>query len=228
MPNAIDQIVEGAQQAPNAMQGSPVQIALFLGALSLISTALVMMTAFTRIVIVLSFVRRALSTQEIPPTPVIIGLSLFLTAFVMGSTFDAIEQDAVRPYLNGDLSVTEAWHNGEHHLRTFMLNHVRQADMTLFRELAQLPAETSTTGIPTRVLVPAFVTSELKTAFIMGFCLYLPFLMIDLVVSVVLTALGMIMMPPVVISTPCKLLLFVLLDGWVVLLKALSLSFISS
>ena len=227
MPTSIDLLTEQTLQAPSAMQGSPVQIALFLGALSLLSSALVMMTAFTRIVIVLSFVRRALSTQEIPPTPVIIGLSLFLTAFVMGPTMDAIERDAVRPYLAGDLLAMEAWHQGEQHLRTFMLNQVRQADLALFCELAHLPAETSLSDIPTRVLVPAFVTSELKTAFIMGFCLYLPFLMIDLVVSVVLTALGMIMMPPVVISTPCKLLLFVLLDGWVVLLKALSLSFMS-
>lgn len=228
MTPSIELITEGAQQAPTAMQGSPVQIALFLGALSLLSTALVMMTAFTRIVIVLSFVRRALSTQEIPPTPVIIGLSLFLTAFVMGPTMDAIEKDAVRPYLNGDLLGMEAWHQGERHLRTFMLNHTRQTDLILFRELAHLPTEASSSAVPTRVLVPAFVTSELKTAFIMGFCLYLPFLMIDLVVSVVLTALGMIMMPPVIISTPCKLLLFVLLDGWVVLLKALSQSFVSS
>ena len=225
MQTSIDLITEKALQAPDAMQGSPVQIALFLGGLSLLSSALVMMTAFTRIVIVLSFVRRALSTQEIPPTPVIIGLSLFLMAFVMGPTLDAIERDAVRPYLSGDLLVTEAWQQGEQHLRTFMLNQVRQADLALFRELAHLPAETSASSLPTRVLVPAFVTSELKTAFIMGFCLYLPFLMIDLVVSVVLTALGMVMMPPVIISTPCKLLLFVLLDGWVVLLKALSLSF---
>ena len=228
MSTTIDLFTEKALHAPDAMQGSPVQLALFLGALSLLSTALVMMTAFTRIVIVLSFVRRALSTQEIPPTPVIIGLSLFLTAFVMGPTFDAIERDAVSPYLNGDLVAVEAWHQGEQHLRTFMLNHVRQTDLALFCELAHLPANSSSSVIPTRVLVPAFVTSELKTAFIMAFCLYLPFLMIDLVVSVVLTALGMIMMPPVVISTPCKLLLFVLLDGWVVLLKALSLSFMST
>lgn len=227
MPPSMEQLTEEALRAPTSMSGSPVQIALFMGALSLISTALVMMTAFTRIVIVLSFVRRALSTQEIPPTPVMIGLSLFLTAFVMGPTFDAIEQDAVTPYLDGKLSVKQAWHSGEQHLRAFMLNHVRQADMNLFGELAHLPRDISPSAIPTRVLVPAFVTSELKTAFIMGFCLYLPFLLIDLVVSVVLTALGMIMMPPVVISTPCKLLLFVLLDGWVVLLKALSLSFMS-
>lgn len=228
MTTSIDLITEQAIQAPAEMQGSPVQIALFLGALSLLSSALVMMTAFTRIVIVLSFVRRALSTQEIPPTPVIIGLSLFLTAFVMGPTLDAVERDAVQPYLNGDLVAKDAWHQGEQHLRAFMLNQVRQADLALFSELAHLPADTPASSLPTRVLVPAFVTSELKTAFIMGFCLYLPFLMIDLVVSVVLTALGMIMMPPVVISTPCKLLLFVLLDGWVVLLKALSLSFRTS
>lgn len=227
MPTSIDLLTEEALQAPSAMQGSPVQLALFLGALSLISSALVMTTAFTRIVIVLSFVRRALSTQEIPPTPVIIGLSLFLTAFVMGPSFDAVEQDAIRPYLGGELSAVEAWKKGEHHLRAFMLNHVRQADLALFRELAHLPPEADLNSIPTRVLIPAFITSELKTAFIMGFCLYLPFLMIDLVVSIVLTALGMIMMPPVVISTPCKLLLFVLLDGWVVLLKALSMSFMS-
>ncbi len=228
MSPSMELLTETALQSPGATQGSPVQLALFLGALSLLSTALVMMTAFTRIVIVLSFVRRALSTQEIPPTPVIIGLSLFLTAFVMGPTIDAIERDAVRPYLEGELSAMDAWHQGEQQLRTFMLNHVRQDDLALFSELSQQPEGISSSSIPTRILVPAFVTSELKTAFIMAFCLYLPFLMIDLVVSVVLTALGMIMMPPVVISTPCKLLLFVLLDGWVVLLKALSQSFVTT
>lgn len=201
------------------------QVALFMGALALLSTALVTLTAFTRIVIVLSFVRRALSTQEIPPTPVILGLSLFLTFFVMGPTLDVIEQQAVRPYLDDEISGGMAWEQGSLALKSFMLEHTRKQDLAVFIDLAGIKPLETPADTPMRILIPAFVTSELKTAFIMGFCIYVPFLLIDLVVSIVLMSLGMMMMPPVVVSTPFKLLLFVLVDGWQLVVQGLSLSF---
>ena len=208
------------------------KVALFLGSLAFLSSALVTMTAFTRIVIVLSFVRRALSTQELPPTQVLIGLSLFLTMFVMGPTFSTIEQDAISPYLREEISGQQAWERSEAAMRSFMLKQTRTDDLQLMVELAQqrssqneVVAIDSPEATPMQVLIPAFVVSELKTAFIMGFCLYLPFILIDLVVSVILMALGMMMMPPVVISTPCKVLLFILVDGWHLIVRSLSLSF---
>jgi flagellar biosynthetic protein FliP len=220
------QIAERMSQS-DAFQGlaPPLQVAVFLGALALLSSLLVTLTSFTRIVIVLSFVRRALSTQEIPPTPVIIGMSLFLTMFVMGPTFEAIEQRAVAPYLDQQITGNEAWQAGLAELRTFMLRQTRTQDIAVFLDMAGIESVETPEETPLRVLVPAFVTSELKTAFVMGFCLYVPFLLIDLVVSVVLMSLGMMMMPPVVVSTPFKILLFVLVDGWSLIMQGLSLSF---
>ena len=215
-----------AQQDAFQNLAPPLQVALFFGALALLSTAMVTLTSFTRIVIVLSFVRRALSTQEIPPTPVVIGMSLFLTMFVMGPTFESIEQQAVRPYLANQLTGGQAWKRGTMALREFMLRQTRKQDLILFLELSETPAPETAESTPMRVLIPAFVTSELKTAFVMGFCLYVPFLLVDLVVSVVLMSLGMMMMPPVIVSTPFKILLFVLVDGWTLLMRALSLSFL--
>lgn len=202
-----------------------VQVALFLGGMVLLSSALVTMTAFTRIVIVLSFVRRALATQEIPPTPVILGLSIFLTLFVMGPTLQEIESQAVVPYLEEQIDGGEAWSRGSHTLKRFMIAQTRKEELSLFVELADVEALETPLDTPMRILVPAFVISELKTAFIMGFCLYIPFLLVDIVISVVLMSLGMMMMPPVVVSAPFKLLLFILVDGWQLVTKALSLSF---
>ena len=204
---------------------APIQIALFLGGMAFLTSALVTLTAFTRIVIVLSFVRRALSTQEIPPTPVLLGLSLFLTLFVMGPTFENVEKHAIGPYMNQECSAQEACTKAWTQLRVFMIRQTRKSDLELFMDLARLPAVKGPEDVPARVMIPAFVTSELKTAFIMGFCIYVPFLLIDLVVSVILMSLGMMMMPPVIVSTPLKLLLFVLVDGWPLLLKSLSSSF---
>jgi flagellar biosynthetic protein FliP len=203
----------------------PLQTALFLGALALIPAALVSLTAYTRIVIVLSFVRRAVTTQEIPPNSVLIGLSLFLTLFVMGPTLEQIDTQAVTPYLDGKIAGPEASRRGLAAVHQFMLRQTRRQDLALFLHIAgsgpiQEPADT-----PMRVLIPAFVIRELKTAFIMGFCISLPFLLVDLVVASVLTALGMVTMPPVVISAPFKLLLFVIADGWHLMARALSLSF---
>ncbi len=214
-----------------------VQIALFLGGLSFASAMLVSLTAFTRIIIVLSFVRRALSTQEIPPNPVILGLSLFLTLFVMAPTFEAINQNAIKPYLAAqETSATETDQNANFdikdalgvtaiELKRFMIANTRVDDLELFFNLSATEIPSEKLDTPLKVAVPAFIVSELKTAFIMGFCIYLPFLMIDLVVSTVLMSLGMMMMPPVVVSTPCKILLFIMVDGWQLIAKALVSSF---
>ena len=202
-----------------------VKVALFLGGMALISAALVTMTAFSRSVIVLSFVRRALSTQEIPPTQVILGLSLFLTLFVMGPTLTSIEGDAVHPYLEGTIDGQTAWLRGSSALHEFMIRQTRKADIALFAGMANVKQITTPAETPMHVLIPAYVISELKTAFIMGFCLYIPFILIDLVVSVILMSLGMMMMPPMVISTPFKILLFILVDGWQLIARVLSMSF---
>lgn len=199
--------------------------ALFITALTFLSSMLVTMTAFTRIVIVLSFVRRALATQEIPPTQVIIGLSLFLTFFVMAPTVSNIEQNAFAPYMAEEITAKESWDRVSGELRSFMLKQTRKKDLLLFVEMSGIKGLSSPSETPMRILIPAFIISELKTAFLMGFCLYLPFILVDLVVSVILMALGMMMMPPVVISTPCKILLFILVDGWALIARALSLSF---
>lgn len=220
----------------------PLQVAIFLGALSFGMAMLVSVTAFTRIIIVLSFVRRALTTQEIPPNPVILGLSLFLTLFVMSPTIRRINETAIQPYLAAQklaatstspdgapavpaFGIAEAWDNSARELRSFMLFNTREADLKLFFELSNSPLPSDISQTPLQVLVPAFVVSELKTAFIMGFCIYIPFLLIDLVVSTVLMSLGMMMMPPVVVATPCKLLLFILVDGWQLISRALVTSF---
>lgn len=203
----------------------PLQIALLLGSLALLTAILVSVTSFTRIVIVFSFVRRALSTQEIPPNPTLIGLALFMTWFTMGPVFDAIQRDAVTPYLEQSVSGMEAITLATGHLRTFMLHQTRTNDLAMFVQLSGFADLESPEETPMRVLVPAFMISELKTAFIMGFCIYIPFLLVDLLVSTVLMSLGMMMMPPVVVSAPIKLLLFVLVDGWHLVAQALGTSF---
>lgn len=211
----------------------PMQIALFLGAMSFATAALVSLTAFTRIIIVLSFVRRALSTQEIPPNQVVLGLSIFLTLFVMAPTMEQINERGIQPYLAAqeegaetEFSVMDLWGVASTEIHDFMLLHTREDDLQLFIDLSETPESVSIVDIPLKVLMPAFIISELKTAFIMGFCIYIPFLLIDLVVSTVLMSLGMMMMPPVIVSTPCKLLLFILVDGWQLISKALVSSFI--
>lgn len=203
----------------------PLQIALFLTALAFLSAALVCVTAFTRIVIVLSFVRRALTTQEIPPNQVVIGLAMFMTMFVMGPTIDGILRDAVTPCRKGEVTMSQAIELSMQHMHKFMLYQTRVADIALFIDLGNVESPETPEETPMRVLIPAFIVSELKTAFIMGFCIYVPFLLIDLVVSTMLMALGMMMMPPAMMSLPVKILLFVLVDGWTLVVRALSMSF---
>lgn len=205
----------------------PIQTLLFFTALSFIPAILLMMTGFTRIVIVLSLLRQALGTQSAPPNQVIIGLSLFLTFFVMGPTFDRIYAEAYQPYAQGTLPFDQAIQKAEAPIRGFMVKQTRQSDFSLFAKLAKLPAETTAETAPIRVLVPAFVISELKSAFQIGFMIFIPFLVIDIVVASVLMSLGMMMLSPVLVALPFKLMLFVLADGWNLLIGSLAASFVT-
>jgi flagellar biosynthetic protein FliP len=219
-------IVENVQRLGLLQNLSPpLQTALFLGSMVLIPSMLVCLTGFTRIAIVLGFARRAVTSQDIPSNQVILGLSLFMTLFVMGPTWDEIDTQAISPYLNEKLNGPAAITKGTAILSKFMLKQTRRQDLALFIHMARIEAPNEPEDTPFRVLVPAFVISELKTAFIMGFCIYMPFLLVDLVVSSVLTAMGMVMMPPVVVSAPFKVLLFVLADGWHLVMQALGASF---
>jgi flagellar biosynthetic protein FliP len=210
-----------------ALQGvsPPVQIALLFGLSALLPAALMTVTSFTRVVIVLSFVRQGLATQQVPPNLVITGLAMFLTLFIMRPTLEEIDQKALQPYLAKQLSGTDAVKAGSGILKGFMLRHTRKQDLALFLHLSNAKNVQEPADAPFLTVIPAFVISELKTAFIMGFCIYLPFLMVDLVVSSVLTSMGMVMMPPVTISAPFKILLFVLADGWHLVAHAVAASY---
>ena len=203
----------------------PVQTFLLMTALTFIPAALLMMTSFTRIIIVLSLLRQALGTQSAPPNQVMVGLALFLTLFVMGPTFDKIYNEAYLPLQENKLNMSQALDKGAAPLKTFMLKQTREADLALFVKLSRGPALQGPEDVPLRILVPAFVTSELKTAFQIGFAIFIPFLIIDMVVASVLMSMGMMMMSPAVISLPFKLMLFVLVDGWQLLLGSLAQSF---
>jgi flagellar biosynthesis protein FliP len=204
----------------------PIQTLLFFTALSFLPAVLLMMTGFTRIVIVLGLLRQALGTQAAPPNQVIVGLSLFLTFFVMEPTLDRVYVDAYKPYAASQISLDEALARGEAPMRQFMLKQTRQSDLALFARLAKLDPAVKSEQAPLRVLVPAFVTSELKSAFQIGFLIFIPFLVIDMVVASVLMSLGMMMLSPVLVALPFKLMLFVLADGWNLLLGSLAASFV--
>ncbi|MER3402115.1 MAG: flagellar biosynthetic protein FliP [Armatimonadota bacterium] len=197
------------------------QILALLTLLSVAPSILLMMTAFTRIVIVLSFLKSALGLPNIPPPPMMIGLSLFLTFYVMAPTLDEIHTTAYRPYMRQQISFEEALHRAQKPIRAFMLRQTYTADLNLLLRLRQLPPPRAPDELPMSVLIPAFMLSELKTAFLIGFYIYIPFLVIDLVVASILLSMGMMMLPPVVVSTPAKLLVFTLANGWSVLAQAL-------
>jgi flagellar biosynthetic protein FliP len=213
------------QSAGSTSYSVPIQTLLFFTALSFLPAVLLLMTSFTRIVIVLSLLRQALGTQAAPPNQVIVGLSLFLTFFVMGPTIDKVYADAWQPYSENRIAFDEALQRGEAPLRGFMLKQTRQSDVMLFSRLAKVDGEAKPADVPFKVLVPAFVTSELKSAFQIGFLVFLPFLIIDMIVASVLMSLGMMMLSPVLIALPFKLMLFVLADGWNLLLGSLASSF---
>jgi len=204
----------------------PVQTLLFVTALGFLPAVLLMMTGFTRIAIVLSLMRQALGTQAAPPNQVVIGLSLFLTLFVMGPTLDKVYKEAYEPFAANQISFNEALERGQGPMRSFMLKQTRQSDLGLFVKLARLEGDVKPETVPFRVLVPAFVTSELKSAFQIGFLIFIPFLVIDMIVASVLMSLGMMMLSPVMVALPFKLMLFVLADGWNLLLGSLAASFV--
>lgn len=203
----------------------PVSLVLLLGALSLLPGMLIMVTAFTRIVIVMGLTRSALGTQGTPPNQVLIGLSLFLTLFVMGPALSQANDDAVQPYLKREITQAQAFERGMAPFREFMLEQVREQDLALFVELSDAPAPKNEDDVALTTLIPAFVISELRAAFLIGFIIFIPFLVVDLVVSAALSAMGMAMLPPSLISLPFKLLLFVAVDGWHLLVSSLVRSF---
>ena len=202
-----------------------IQTLLTLTALTFIPAALLMMTSFTRIIIVLSLLRHALGTQTSPPNQVLIGLSLFLTFFIMSPVLNKVYDDAYLPLAENKITFGEAVEKGAVPVRSFMLKQTRESDIGLFARLSDTPQLTSAKDVPMRVLIPAFVTSELKTAFQIGFIIFIPFLIIDMVVASVLMSMGMVMMSPVMVSLPFKIMLFVLVDGWHLLLGSLVMSF---
>jgi flagellar biosynthetic protein FliP len=203
----------------------PIQTLLVFTALSFLPAAMLMMTSFTRIVIVLSLIRQALGLQQTPPNQVIVGMSLFLSFFVMAPTLEKVYQDAYKPYSEQRIGFEEAINRGSGPLREFMARQTREADPTLFARIAKVDRSTPAAEVPMRVLIPAFVTSELKTAFQIGFLVFVPFLMIDMIVASLLMSMGMMMVSPVLVALPFKLMLFVLADGWNLLIGSLVASF---
>jgi flagellar biosynthetic protein FliP len=205
---------------------APLQIVVLMTLLTFVPAALVMMTSFTRIAIVFHFLRQAIGTQEIPSNQMVIGLTLFLTAFIMAPTASRINDLAIQPAIAGQIDVTTAIERGSPPLREFMLRQTREADLALFVEMAHIGRPASVQDLPMRVVIPAFAISELKTGFQMGFFLFVPFLLVDLVVSTVLLSIGMMQLPPMMISLPFKVLLFVMIDGWNLLVGSLVRSFL--
>jgi flagellar biosynthetic protein FliP len=202
-----------------------VQLLLLIGGISLVPALLFTVTGFTRILVVLGFIRSGLGTPTAPPNQVLVGIALFLTLFVMQPTFAEVKRVAIDPLQRGDITQSEAFDRGQKPMRQFMFRQVRDKDLALFVKLARIDRPRTRDDIPTHVLIPAFVISELKTAFQIGFMIFLPFLVIDLVVSSTLMAMGMMMLPPVFISLPFKILLFVLVDGWNLVTESLVRSF---
>lgn len=219
--NQLDLTVNGVGAV-----SAPLQIVLFLTLLSFIPAILVIMTSFTRIAIVFHFLRQALGTQEMPSNQMLVGLTLFLTFFIMAPVAERIHADAIQPAMAGQIDVTEALTRGAPPLRAFMLKQTREADLALFVELGKVARPATPDELPMRVVIPAFAISELKTGFQMGFFLFVPFLLIDLVVSTTLLSMGMLQLPPAMISLPFKILLFVLIDGWHLLVGSLVKSFL--
>lgn len=201
------------------------QTLLLLTSLTFIPALLLMMTGFTRIIIVLSLLRQAMGTQSTPPNQVLIGMALFLTFFVMGPVFDKIYTEAYQPLAENRITMQEAMEKGAEPLKAFMLKQTRESDLALFIRMSQSEQPETAEDVPLRVLIPAFMTSELKTAFQIGFAIFIPFLIIDMVVASVLMAMGMMMVSPVIVALPFKLMLFVLVDGWQLILGSLSQSF---
>ena len=221
-PQRLDVDIDGVGTV-----SAPLQIVLILTLLTFVPAVLVTMTSFTRIVIVFHFLRQALGTQEMPPNQVLIGLALFLTFFIMAPVGTQVAEVAVNPVLEGRIGVAEAMVRATPPVRSFMLRQTRERDLALFVELAKLPRPATPDGLPMRVVIPAYVISELKTGFQMGFFLFVPFLLIDLIVSTTLLSMGMMMLPPAMISLPFKVMLFVMIAGWNLLVGSIVRSFLA-
>ena len=217
-------IVSAAATTTTSISG-PLQITLLIGLLAVVPSLILMMTGFTRILIVLGFVRNALGTQQMPPNQILVGIALFISLFVMAPTMHKVDSLAVEPYRHHQIDAHQALVRGLDPLRTFMFKQTRDKDLALFVSLSHAKRPKTRADVPTHVLVPAFVTSELTTAFEIGFLIYLPFLIIDMIVSSTLMSMGMMMLPPALISLPFKILLFVLVNGWTLVAQSLVASF---
>ena len=227
LPGALDRAFSQLSASPDgAGLTLSLQMLLIMGLLTILPALILMMTSFTRIIIVLAILRQALGLQQSPPNQVLIGLSLFLSLFIMAPTLDAVNRNAIAPYSAGSMNAETAIGKAGEEFHAFMIRQTRQTDLMMFADIAKAPQFAQAADVPFSMLLPAFVTSELKTAFQIGFMLFLPFLVIDLVVSSVLMSLGMMMMSPMVVSLPFKLLLFVLVDGWALLMGSLASSFV--
>ncbi len=225
IPGALDRAFGATGGTGGQGMTLSLQLLVIMGLLTLLPGLLLMMTSFTRILIVLSILRQALGLQQSPPNQVLIGLSLFLSLFVMAPTLEQVNARAIAPYAAGTINAEQAISEGGKQFHAFMVRQTRKNDLAMFTEMAKAPKFQRKEDIPFSILLPAFVTSELKTAFQIGFMLFLPFLVIDLVVASVLMSLGMMMMSPTIVSLPFKLLLFVLVDGWALLMGSLVASF---
>jgi len=225
VPGALDRAFGSVSGAEGPGLSLSLQLLLVMGLLTILPSLILMMTSFTRILIVLAILRQALGLQQSPPNQVLIGLSLFLSLFIMAPTLEKVNERAIAPYSAGTINAEQAIEQGGAAFHTFMVRQTREHDLALFAEMASATKFESPRDVPFSILLPAFVTSELKTAFQIGFMLFLPFLVIDLVVSSVLMSLGMMMMSPMIVSLPFKLLLFVLVDGWALLMGSLAASF---
>jgi flagellar biosynthetic protein FliP len=216
----------GVEEATSPEQVSTaLQIVILLTVLTLAPAILVMMTSFTRLAVVFGLLRNALGTQQMPPTQIIVGLSLFLTFFIMAPTFNQVYDQALGPYLEGNMGQEQFLEQATQPMREFMLRQTRKKDLGLFMRIADQPKPLNASEVPLTSLIPAFVISELKTAFQIGFLIYVPFLVIDMVVASVLLSMGMMMLPPILVSLPFKLMLFVLVDGWFLIVGSLVKSF---
>jgi flagellar biosynthesis protein FliP len=221
----MNQVMEFFNSNSPENVSTSVKLLLLLTVLSLAPSILILMTCFTRIVVVLSFVRTALATQQMPPNQVIVGLSLFLTFFIMAPTFQQVNKEALTPLFNEKITLEQAYDKASVPFKEFMSAHTRQKDLQLFLDYAKVDKPKTVQEIPLSALVPAYAISELKTAFQIGFMIFIPFLVIDMVVASVLMSMGMMMLPPVMISLPFKILLFVMVDGWYLVVKSLLESF---
>lgn len=225
-PLPVPKVTLGVEQASSPQDVAfSLQILVILTLLALAPSLVIMTTAFTRILIVLGFIRNAIGTMSTPPNQVLVGIALFLTFFVMAPTFTAMNDNALQPFLKKQINQEVAFERGLAPIRTFMFKQTRQKDLALFVHLSKMKRPKSPADVPTHVLIPSFIISELKTAFTIGFIIYLPFLIIDMVIASTLMSMGMMMLPPTVISLPFKLILFVLIDGWHLLSRALVSSF---